>query len=264
MLMPNILTDIVRQKGQEVSDRKAKLPGSMLERGIEVYRSPSFEEALRKNFQTYILEIKPASPSGGVFHETLHDVDNLRHLLSCYHEFASALSVLTDTTFFQGSFELLTSVVHNTTLPVLCKDFIFDPYQVYEARKAGASAILLIVKILTDTNLIQLSTLAKSLGMTPVIEIQNQEELNRALIADPTVLLINNRNLDTMAVSLETTLKLAPLIPEGVLRISASGIESREDINRLSAVCSSFLIGSAFMRAQPELLASTLREMLYA
>ena len=234
----------------------------MLERAIEIYRHQSFEEALRSNPRTYVLEIKPASPSGGIFHQGLHEADNLHHLLLCYHEFASALSVLTDTTFFQGSFELLTSVVQSTTLPVLCKDFILDPYQVYETRKAGASAILLIVKILTDKEVILLSTLARSIGMTPVIEIQNKEELQRALIADPTVLLINNRNLDTMAVSLETTLELAPFIPEGILRISASGIENREDIDQLSAVCSSFLIGSAFMRAKPELLASTLREML--
>jgi indole-3-glycerol phosphate synthase/phosphoribosylanthranilate isomerase len=267
--MRNILADIVRQKKDEVQFRKSKLPLSALERTIELCDRPSFEKVLRGSYnngvpkKTFVLEVKPASPSCGALREGLHEVNNLNGILSCYHEYASALSVLTDTTFFQGSFELLTSVVHNTTLPVLCKDFILDPYQVFEAYHAGASAVLLIAKILMEDELTQFFKLIKSLGMTPVVEIQNEDELHRALLMDPSIILINNRNLESLAVSLDTTLDLAPHIPDGIICISASGIACREHIDHLSTVCSSFLIGSAFMRVKPKLLPKTLKEMLH-
>ena len=143
----------------------------------------------------------------------------------------------------------LLSVSKMTELPTLCKDFVIDPYQCYEARHAGASGILLIVKILEDDQLKLLHATATSLGLTSVVEVQTEPELKRALLIEPTVILINNRNLDTFETDLKTTHKLAPTVPIGPTVISASGINCKRDIERLLPFCLNFLIGSALMQS---------------
>jgi indole-3-glycerol phosphate synthase len=158
--------------------------------------------------------------------------------------------VLADERYFGGSIDLLRTVSRISTVPTLCKDFVVDPYQCFEARDAGATAILLIVKILSDRLLRDLHEAARKLGLTAVVEVQTEEELRRAVHIDPSVILINNRNLDTFVISLETTEKLALQVPDGPIVISASGINAAADIAKLLPFSTTFLIGSALMQSQ--------------
>lgn len=239
--MPITLPDIVAQKRAELA---ACPPVVLLPEKLPL-AAKRFELALRDEALKLITEIKPASPSAGTLKATL----DLPNILESYNRYAAAISVLTDRTFFKGSYELLSEVVRNSPLPVLCKDFILTSGQVYQARLAGAEAVLLMVKILTDAELLMLQTCIQELGMTPVVEIQNEEELDRAMKLNPSVLLINNRNLETFEISLGTTRTLAPRIPKTVITISASGIQNRSEIDALLPYCSRFLIGTALMQA---------------
>jgi indole-3-glycerol phosphate synthase len=169
---------------------------------------------------------------------------------------------LTDEAYFGGSLALLAQVTQAVSTPVLRKDFILDPYQVAEARLAGADAVLLIVKSLSDSQLKELTAAVRHWGMTPLIEIQDAPELERALAMDPSILLINNRDLQTLQMDMTTTSRLGPLIPPGVIRLSASGVESRADIDRLKPYCDGFLIGSLLMRQPtPAHLEKVLQEL---
>jgi indole-3-glycerol phosphate synthase len=156
---------------------------------------------------------------------------------------------LTDEKYFGGSLDLLASIAARTTRPALCKDFIIDPHQCFEARLNGAQAVLLIVKILDRTRLCELHSIIVDLGMVPVVEVQTERELETALAAEPSVILINNRNLDTFEIDLATTEKLAALVPSSAVTVSASGIESQADLERLRSFCQCFLIGSSIMKA---------------
>jgi indole-3-glycerol phosphate synthase/phosphoribosylanthranilate isomerase len=244
--MPNILDEIVANKKLEL----AKMQSSAL--SIATLRERStpargqFAQALRKDGINLITEIKPKSPSSGVLRTDL----DLPTLLEQHGQYASAISVLTDEKYFGGSYELLHQVSKKTDLPLLCKDFILDDYQCYLARSVGAEAVLLIVKILSDDQLAQLSKLITSLGMTAVVEVQTEEEAKRAISLGSECILINNRNLETLAVDLETTIRLAPLIPADTITISASGISEREQIDYLCQACTNFLIGSSLMKSQ--------------
>lgn len=261
----NVLGTIVAHKLEEVANRKKQRPLNQWMNQVQAYTQP---HALERAIQSIddstqkpacILEIKPASPSAGVLKKTL----DLASLLPVYAQYGVAISVLTDAHYFGGSLELLQSVSNQVTIPTLCKDFIIDPYQVYEARKAGAQAVLLIVKALSDAHLAELNELVLTLGMTPLIEVQDAEEVRRALEINPSILLINNRNLQTLEMDLFTTERLSPLIPEGILKISASGIQNKADILRLQPHCDGFLIGSTLMREPtPEALAKKIQELL--
>lgn len=202
-----------------------------------------------------ILEVKPSSPSAGV----LQAQPDIPAIVSVYNHFAVGISVLADKTYFGGSLDLVQSVASQTPHPVLCKEFVIDPIQVAMARLAGAEAVLLIVKILDDETLAALHQAILDLGMTPVVEIQNEAELARALPLAPKVLLINNRNLETMAIDLETTVRLAPQIPRDIAVVSASGLSQRGDFERLGSFCHGFLVGSALMKESPETMAQILR-----
>lgn len=195
-----------------------------------------------------VAEIKRASPSRGVLRADLDVVAQAR----LYHVGgAMAVSVLTEPRFFQGSLEDLAAVSRATPLPVLRKDFIFDPYQLHEARAAGADAVLLIASYLDTVLLRDLMALTQALGMTALVEIHTGEDLEKALRAGPPALIgINNRNLHDFSVRLDTTFALRPLIPEGIRVIAESGIRTREDIQRLCAVgVDAFLIGEALVQA---------------
>lgn len=257
----SVLEDIVANKLKEVATRKTNHPlAEWLPTVTPAHPKNRFESCFRHATSTpkLILELKPKSPSAGPLTKQLE----LDGRIDIYNRFGVAISVLTDTKYFGGSFDLLNQVIKQSPHPVLCKDFILNPYQIYEARRHGASAVLLIAKILTNTQLIELTALSRELGMTPLIEIQNECELERALVVYPTVLLINNRNLETLEVDLNTTVRLSTKIPENILRITASGIQSKEDIQQLSSYCGGFLIGSALMQASPMELTELLESMV--
>lgn len=259
----SVLDGIVAHKRLELIKRKQQHPLDTFQHQVEPLPKADdgpLEQAFQREDRAtrLMLEIKPSSPSLGV----LQAAPDIEALATIYAQAGVAISVLTDQKYFGGSLENLTQVQKICNLPVLCKDFIVDPYQVYEARLAGASAVLLIVKSLTDLELSELTTLIRSLGMTPLIEIQNEEELQRSLAVEPTILLINNRNLQTLDMDMTTTKRLAPLTPAGILKVSASGIEKRTDINALQPYCDGFLIGSSLMKQSLEALPLKLQELL--
>lgn len=240
----SVLAEIIAHKREEIAVRKSATSIAEMERSVEP-GTGNFLKSLTGVGLRLITELKPASPSAGV----LKQQPDIKSILSSYNKYAAAISVLTDMRYFGGSLTLLADVVHYTRLPVLCKDFILDVFQIYEARLKGAEAILLIVKALDDERLAHLHSITLELGMTPVIEIQNEKELHRALDVTPEVILINNRDLDNLEIDLTTTERLAPLVPDWICTVSASGIENRQDIDRLLPFCSRFLIGSVLMKA---------------
>lgn len=244
--MSSILAEIIANKRIEIERAQAAISLTDLKKNVALGNGLFFK-SLNKQAINIVAEIKPKSPSAGQFSEKF-SVDNI---LPIYNKYACALSVLTDIKYFAGSFSLLNEVASKTNLPILCKDFIFDPYQCYLARNNGAQAVLLIIKILNDNSLIRLNSLIKDLGMTVVMEVQNQAEFMRllSLKLKPEIILINNRNLEDLTVNLETTKILAKIASGQATVISASGIESRQDIDNLKPFCSNFLIGSLFMRS---------------
>jgi indole-3-glycerol phosphate synthase / phosphoribosylanthranilate isomerase len=267
-----ILKDIVDHKHLEINAKMARVPLATLQaQALEAIKSEkpftafAFEAALRSPLPPgevhLILEIKSASPSAGVIQGSV----DLPGLVSVYQQVATCISVLTDEKYFDGSLDRLKWVSGQVSQPTLCKDFILHPYQVVEAFLAGAGGVLLIVKILDDDTLSQLYEAICHWGMTPVVEIQNQEELKRAMALNPSVLMINNRDLNTFEVSLETTLTLAAAIPSNVLSnvllISASGISTRKQIEHLLPVTSCFLIGTAVMKQDLQDLPQHLNEL---
>lgn len=242
--MNNTLAEIVANKKTEIESRKSALEPAAL-REMTVNAKGNFITALKEPGINLITEIKPKSPSAG---DLRTDFDPAQISL-VYARYAAAISVLTDSKYFGGSLDLLQKVATTVDIPVLCKDFFLDPYQVFEARKAGAEAILLIVKILDDEQLLTLHSCAQNLKMAAVVEIQNEEELQRAMAINAQVILINNRDLGTFETDLGTTARLAGMISDDVVVISASGIEARSDIDYLQQYAHNFLIGSSLMRA---------------
>jgi indole-3-glycerol phosphate synthase len=239
------LDEIVKNKREEVALRIEQCPTNKLAKRA-VPANGAFLKAINKLGRVNLItEIKPKSPSAGVLKEHLA----LDSVLSAYNKHAAAISVLTDEKYFGGSLKLLEEVAKKSPLPVLCKDFIIDAHQCYEARVYGAQAVLLIAKILPAKQLLELHRLITVLGMTPVVEVQTAEEMAAARAIEPVAVLINNRDLATFHVDLDTTARLASLVPPNAVLISASGIEGREDVNRLSKYCNTFLVGSSLMRA---------------
>jgi len=247
------LPEIVANKRKEIEEKKRS--GVVLSDDGIVGGDGSFYRAVQGSGLRLITEIKPSSPSAGVLRTNV-DVDEI---LAAYNAYAAAISVLTDQQYFGGSIELLTHVSANSPRPTLCKDFILDRCQVYEARRAGAQAVLLIVKILDDQQLRELHGTIVDLAMTPVVEVQTADEVARALAVAPEVLLVNNRDLSTFDIDLATSERLLPLIPPAVIPISASGIQTRADIDRLLPLCRRFLVGSTLMQSAD--LVGKLREL---
>lgn len=256
--MADFLDRVLSHKVQELAERKAVKPLSSFK--VEVSKATgSFFQALAEPGPNIIAEIKPRSPALG----KLDDAISLRERVEIYTRHAKAISVLCDSKFFDGSIELLREVSKSSSRPTLCKDFVIDSYQVYEARHAGAEAVLLICKLfmdgesmgadksaLTFTLLKELFVLISELGMTAVVEVQNEQEMQVAAELGAELILINNRDLQSLQIDLNTTLKLAKLAPEGAVVITASGVDTTEDFLRLRGHASNFLIGSAFMKAQ--------------
>jgi indole-3-glycerol phosphate synthase len=244
-----ILDKIIENKRSEVERTKKSKPLDFLKSELQnLDDTKGFYESIRPDGSTKVIaEIKRASPSKGVLRE---DFDPVEISKSYSRSGASAISVLTDSRFFKGSLDHLSDVRSAVVLPLLRKDFIIDPYQVYESRLYGADAILLIVAALDSTILRELLELAHSLDMDAIVEIHDERELDKAIEADGKIIGVNNRDLKTFDVSLETSIKLCRLIPREKIIVSESGISSSDDIKRLkSAGINVLLIGETFMRA---------------
>lgn len=250
--MSDILQRILIRKYEEAAVRKQKLPlASLIDYCADLPESRGFVSALRSKLDqglpAVIAEIKKASPSKGVIREHFAPADIARSYAVAG---AACLSVLTDIDFFQGSDAYLMDAREACTLPVLRKDFIVDEYQIYEARALGADCILLIVAALNDAQLISYTQLARMLQMDVLLEVHDGEELQRALKADSPLIGVNNRNLRTFEVTLDTTLQLKSGIPDGRLLVTESGILSRDDVHRMrNNGVNIFLVGEAMMRA---------------
>jgi len=200
---------------------------------------------IKKQIQL-IAEIKKVSPSAGIIRKDFNPVE----IAKIYDHHASAISILTEEKFFQGQLKYLTQVRSVTHIPLLAKDFFIDEYQIYSAERAGADAILLIAAILTDAKLIKFLKLTQKLNLAALVEVHDEAELKRALKANAKIIGINNRNLKTFKIDLNTTLQLAPKIPTEKIIVSESGINSCADITKLHGVVDAVLIGTAFMKAQ--------------
>lgn len=252
----DVLHRILEAKRVEVGESKSRHPLA----GFKDSLAPSkgdFKGALARNGASFILEVKKQSPSRGPIRPGL----NLESLIILYDRFADAISVLTDRTFFGGSTDDLRAVRAMTKRPLLRKDFIIDPYQVYEARQLGADAVLLIVAALEQEKLISLQNLARSLNMDALVEVHNEAELDRALAAGADILGINNRNLKDLSIDLAVTERLAQRVPPEVVLVTESGISTRDDIRRLATQADAFLIGSAILSA--ERMADKVKELRF-
>ena len=256
-----ILDQIVRAKTRELERLKRQLPLEALEERVKALPVPrNLSGALMGDQVRLIAEVKRASPSRGLLAPHFNPVG----LARTYAENgAAAISVLTEVDHFQGSLEHLTAVKEATKAqgaPVLRKDFIFDPYQVYESRAAGADALLLIVAILSPSDLKALLQLSLSLFLQCLVEVHNEEELQTALEAGADIIGINNRDLRTFRTDLEVTRRLAPLVPRGKIVVSESGIHTREDTQGLKRLgVHAVLVGEAIMTA-PD-VAAKVREL---
>jgi indole-3-glycerol phosphate synthase len=258
--MSDILKKIIAVKAQEIAIAQAAVSKTALRAQAEAscvttdfrIKPRGFESALRASIAAgkagVIAEVKKASPSKGILRE--HFVPS--EIAQSYEAGgASCLSVLTDVQFFQGSADYLRQARAACELPVLRKDFMIDEYQVFEARCWGADAILLIVSALTDQQMADLEACAHSLGMDVLVEVHDGEELERALRLKTPLLGINNRNLRTFEVTLQTTLNLLPQIGKEKLVVTESGIMNSADVRLMRENnVNAFLVGEAFMRAQ--------------
>ena len=249
---PDILKKIIRRKQQEIADRLSKVSlAEQIDRTKNASPVRGFVKSIEHSIQVgraaVIAEIKKASPSKGVMRENFIPAE----IAGSYEKGgASCLSVLTDIDFFQGCDEYLQQARTACSLPVIRKDFIIDPYQVYEARAIGADCILLIVACLDDAKLVELNALAHELGMDVLVEVHDAQELQRALKLPNRLIGINNRNLRTFETSLQTTIELLEQIPADKIVVTESGIHTPADVALMRQhQVHAFLVGEAFMKA---------------
>ncbi len=246
--MNNILEKICSEKQKHVEDMKEQYSYNDLRKIIDETQLPSgFLTALKRNRgQAIIAEAKKASPSKGVIRENFEPVSIAKAYKSAG---ATCLSVLTDKPFFQGSDGYLVEIKEEVDIPVLRKDFMIDPYQIFESRALGADCVLLIMAILDDDMACRLYETARGLNLDVIVEVHNLNDFERAMKLDPMIIGVNNRNLDTMEVSFEASRELSMHIPQKCFKISESGIHSFEDIEMLRSIgYEGFLVGESLMR----------------
>jgi indole-3-glycerol phosphate synthase len=252
--MHDVLKRILARKQEEVAERRARVPLAELEaRNVDAGPTRGFAEAVfsrvARGEAAVIAEVKKASPSKGVIRA---DFDPAAIARSYEAGGAACLSVLTDVDFFQGADEYLVAARNACSLPVLRKDFVVDAYQLHEARALGADCVLLIAAALDDAQLAEFAFTADQLGMDVLVEVHDLDELERALPVPARLLGINNRNLRTFEVSLQTTLELQDAVPRDRVLVTESGILARADVALMRAAgVHAFLVGEAFMR-QPD------------
>jgi indole-3-glycerol phosphate synthase len=247
-LTGTVLDRILEARRAEVEHRKKVLPLTALKYGVKA-ATPlrDFSAALSKPGLNVIAELKPASPSRGVIRDPFDPAELARSLESAG---AAALSVLTEGEFFGGSLKNLRDARKASALPALRKDFIFDPWQAWEARANDADSFLLIAAALNDSQLAELLALARELGMEPLVEVHTREELDRVIAAGATIIGVNNRNLKTLEVRVQTSFDLIEHVPESCIAVSESGLRSHDDLAKLRAAgFDAFLIGEQLMLA---------------
>ncbi len=259
----NILDQIIEYKRTEVEEQKLRVPLTLLEQSSS-FSLPviSLKASLLRPDKTGIIaEIKRKSPSKGVINA---NVSIERTSVGYVEAGASALSILTDMKFFGGSNEDLITARKFNSCPILRKEFVIDPYQIVEAKSIGADAILLIAAVLSPKDIVSFTELAHSLGLEVLLEVHDETELKNNATAGVDVIGVNNRDLKTFSLSIETSKRLASLIPSEVIKISESGIESIEAIIELKTFgFSGFLMGQTFMQnSRPELAAMKFMEEL--
>lgn len=236
------LETIIGHKREQVAADKEKTPFAQLSRGLKPSRR-SLLDALKRPRTGFILECKKASPSRGLIRADFNPVA----IAQTYAPYADAISVLADRRFFQGRQEYITAVSEAVSVPVLCKDFIIDPYQVAQARHFGADAVLLMLSVLDDDTLVRCQEQAESLGLDTLAEVHDKTELNRALNLKLPIIGVNNRNLKNLQVSLDTSRQLAPLIPRDRVAVAESGISSHREVVELGPMVDGFLVGTSLM-----------------
>ncbi|AEA34519.1 indole-3-glycerol phosphate synthase TrpC [Hippea maritima] len=232
-----VLQDILKTKKAEIEKLTPKG-----KRNKPIFRLNDF---FKENQINIIAEIKASSPSAG----KIRKID-LDQILKTYSKYAKAISVLTDKTFFGGSFELLRDVADATKLPVLCKDFIIDKKQIDAAYINGADLVLLIVRVLDDEKLEELYSYAHKLGLDCLIEVHKEEELDRIKDLKPKIVGVNSRDLDNLKIDLSRTKKILSQIEFDAIRIAESGIKNKKDIDFLKQYCDGFLIGETLLKTQ--------------
>lgn len=256
----SILQEIITHKITELAQLKKTRPLKSFINDVE----PSvrdFKAALKTASPALIAEIKQASPSEGVIRPNLDN--ELADIIKIYSAHTAAISVLTDEHFFQGSFDRLRRVRAMTNLPLLAKDFIIDEYQIYQAREAGADAILLIVAVIKESKILNhLINLARQLNMACLVEIRTRDEIKTALESGAEIIGINNRDLSTFDVNIDTTLNLLKYIPLGITTVSESGFHTAADIRRVIGKVNAVLIGTELMRSDD--IKATVRSLGFA
>jgi indole-3-glycerol phosphate synthase len=264
-----VLDQIMAWKRQEVPQRMEEVPLSQV-KAFARLAPPPLDFAASLTAQpgaSLIAEVKRASPSKGLIAK---EWDPELIAESYTRNGAAAISCLTDTRFFQGHLSYLTAIKERLqsiqqSIPVLRKDFLYHEYQVYEACMAGADALLLIVAVLSDNELRRLLALTHDLGIQALVEVHDEEELERALAADAHIIGVNNRNLHTFSVDIENTARLRSLIPAGKVVVGESGIRSAEDVQRMATMgCDAILVGETFCRLRQAQRAAKVREFVQA
>ena len=257
--MSGFLEQVVAAKAQEIAAKRQRRPEALLQRAAADERVRDFRLAVSGGGRV-IAEIKRRSPSVAVFRQQ-GPVELLARQYA--NNGAAAISIVTDTPNFGTSLADVEIVRRAVDLPVLVKDFVIDRYQLLEARAAGADCILLIARILEPEQLAELHAEATAMGMAVLVECHDEQDIERALAADATLVGVNSRDLSTLSVSLDTTRRLLAGIPGGVIRVAESGIAGREDVERLAAMGADvFLIGTALLQSEDP--GGTLRTLLGA
>ena len=248
----NILERILERKAEEIAERQTQWTLTELDVAARAQQEPrGFADAIHRSIvieqSAVIAEVKKASPSGGVIRENF----DVAAIASSYAQHgATCISVLTDQDFFQGHNDYLRYAREASGLPVLRKDFVIDPWQVLESRAIGADCVLLIVAALADAQLAELVSVIAECGMDVLVEVHDRGELQRALQVSPRLIGINNRDLRTFKIRLETTLDMVDDIPDGQLLVTESGIRDKDDVRRMqSAGVNAFLVGDVFLRS---------------
>ena len=255
-----ILDKIYSHKLKEVAEDKGRVSVETLKESCKVSSQTGiFRKALKRNNELRVIaEVKKASPSAGIIREDFDYVAIAREYESSG---AAAISVLTDKEFFKGDLKYLAEIKGGVKIPLLRKDFIIDPYQIYEAGAAGADAILLIARLLTKEQIDSFLAISRNLGMECLVEIHDRAELDKILETESEIIGINNRDLHTFQTDLNTTLRLCPLIPGEKVIVSESGIKTRADVRRLeNAGVDAILIGETLMRSSN--ISSKMKELL--
>jgi indole-3-glycerol phosphate synthase len=255
-----IISRIIEEKRRVVENAKRKIPQEDL---IRESRNISVKSQFKKNISrqhhmNLIAEIKKASPSKGILRG---DFNPVKISIAYQANGASAISVLTDERFFEGKLEDLIKVRENVSIPILRKDFFIDEYQIYETIVAGADAILLICDILSIAELTKFHNIANELGLDCLVEVHNEEDIEKALVIDASIIGINNRDLHTFKVDLAVTQRLIRMIPQNKVIVSESGIKRYEDIMFLKSLgVNAVLIGETFMESDD--IAAKMRELM--